>query len=87
MKPWNTEDDRRLCMMAKAGWSIHMAAAQEQRLPYDIETRAEVLGLTLSDRTAGDVLRCPKCKRPHDEVCPYAATYCPRTIKFTPEAV
>lgn len=53
MKPWYADDDHRLRMMAKAGWSVHMAAAQLKRLPYDCETRAEILGLKLSDRTAG----------------------------------
>jgi len=54
LRPWNSDADHRLRMMAKAGWSVHMAAAQLERLPYDIETRAEVLGVKLSDRTAGN---------------------------------
>jgi hypothetical protein len=53
MKSWTSEHDHRLRMMAKAGWSVQMAAAQLERLPYDTETRAEVLGVKLADRTAG----------------------------------
>lgn len=59
LKPWNAADDHRLTMMAKAAWSVHMAASQLERLPYDVETRAAILGLTLADRT-GDRPRCGK---------------------------
>lgn len=62
MRPWDSFDDHRLKMMAKAGWSVQMAAAQLNRLPYDAETRAEVLCVNLSDRTAG------KTESKHDPV-------------------
>lgn len=52
---WTDEDARRLRMMAKAGWSIQMAAKQLERLPWEVETRAEVQGLSLPDRTAGKI--------------------------------
>lgn len=80
---WTDEDARRLRMMAKAGWSIQMAAKQLERLPWEVETRAEVQGLQLGDRTAS---ACAKCDRPATEACPYHVNFCTRTVPFKAEA-
>lgn len=77
MRSWSAEHDRLLGLMAKANWSIHMVAAQLAREPYDIETRAEIFGLKLHDRTAGEQ-RCPQCNKAADEKCAYTYRTCAR---------
>ncbi len=74
-KAWCADEDRTLRLMADGGWSVHMAAAQFSRLPYDVETRAEVLGIKFYDRTAAKQ-NCTKCGRDNNTECPFFWSNC-----------
>ncbi len=75
LRHWPAEHDRLLHLMAAAHWSVHMIAAQLDRPPYDIETRAGIFGFKLHDRTAGEQ-RCPHCNKLPDEKCAYTYRTC-----------
>lgn len=77
LRSWPAEHDRLLLLMGNANWSVHMIAAQLDRPAYDIETRAEIFGFRLHDRTAGEK-RCHQCNRLADEGCPYTYRSCVR---------
>lgn len=81
-KYWTHERDDLLRKTARAGWSVHMIAAQLEMQPFEVETRAEMLGIgPLPDRLVG-ATRCEKCDRCLGVPCPYSYKVCPRTKPF-----